>query len=204
MGIVPPLNLSGTYTVKTPFVLVDGVTYSCIAQREYKDLVINNVSVYDRFYSPYNISRAEYEADVKNNAVMITLFSDDAPTVYIPSTYITSYPDLSAVTFRHRVLSISLGAIPDTMPLDDFISKVGSLSSDVLGVIPTVTQHSVSLSTTVSTQAANAFEAARQARIKDRTSEHAQLLAAQAENNDLRQRNALLEQALISAGATNQ
>lgn len=204
MGIVPPLNLSGTYTVKTPFVLVDGVTYSCIAQREYKDLVINNVSVYDRFYSPYNISRAEYEADVKNNAVMITLFSDDAPTVYIPSTYITSYPDLSAVTFRHRVLSISLGAIPDTMPLDDFISKVGSLSSDVLGVIPTVTQHSVSLSTTVSTQAANAFEAARQARIKDRTSEHAQLLAAQAENNDLRQRNALLEQALIAAGATNQ
>lgn len=204
MGIVPPLNLSGTYTVKAPFVLATGVTYSCIAQREYKDLVINNVSVYDRFYSPYNISRAEYEADVKNNAVMITLFSDDAPTVYIPSTYITSYPDLSAVTFRHRVLSISLGAIPDTMPLDDFISKVGSLSSDVLGVIPTVTQHSVSLSTTVSTQAANAFEAARQARIKDRTSEHAQLLAAQAENNDLRQRNALLEQALIAAGATNQ
>lgn len=204
MGIVPPLNLSGTYTVKAPFVLVAGVSYSCIAQREYKDLVINNVSVYDRFYSPYNISRAEYEADVKNNAVMITLFSDDAPTVYIPSTYITSYPDLSAVTFRHRVLSISLGAVPDTMPLEDFISKVASLTSDVIGVVPTVTQHSVSLSTTVSTQAANAFEAARQARIKDRTSEHAQLLAAQSENNDLRQRNALLEQALIAAGATNQ
>jgi hypothetical protein len=203
MSIVPPLNLAGTYTVKTPFVLVAGVSYTCIAQREYKDLVINNISVYDRFYSPYGISQADYEADVKNNAVMITLFSDDAPTVYIPSTYILSYPDLSAITFRHRVLSISMGAIPDSMPLDDFVSKVASLASDVLGVEPTVSQHSVSLSTTVSTQAANAFEAARQARIKDRTTEHAQLLAAQAENAELRQRNSLLEEVLANSGLTN-
>lgn len=204
MGIVPPLNIAGQFTVKAPFTLVEGVSYQVIAQREFRDLIINNVDIFDRYYSPWGISQADYENDVKNGAVLITLFSDDAATVYVPSTYILSYPDLSATTFRHRVLSVSLGAVPDSMALDDFVSKLAALTSDVVGVVPTVTQHSVSLSMAVSTDAANAFEAARQARIKDRTSEHAQLLAAKADNDDLRQRNALLEEALIAAGATNQ
>lgn len=199
MAIVPSLNAVGTFTVKAPFTLSPGVTYSCIATRRFKDLLNQNAQVFERYYTPYGLDQATYEQDLKDDAVLVTLFSDDAPTVYVPSTYITSEPDLSATTFRHRVVSISLGAIPDTLPLDDLTSKLSSLCSDVVGIEPTVLLHSVSLSAVVSKDAANAFEAARQARIKNRTTEHAQLLAAQAENQDLRTRNALLEEALVAA-----
>ena len=195
MAVVPVLNSSGQFTVKSPFKLVDGVTYTCIANRKFKDLL--NIPVWERYYSPYGLTKEQYDQDVKDEAVLVTLFSDDAPTVYVPSTYILGYPNAAATTFRHRVLSCSLGAIPDTLALDDFIQKVRALASDVVGIEPTVLLHSVSLSTVITKEAAEAFEAARQARINNRTTEHAQLLAAQAENAELRTRNQMLEELLV-------
>lgn len=197
MGIVPTLNSSGQFTVQSPFKLVDGVVYTCIAVRKFKDLLNQQVAVWDRYYSPYGLTQEQYNQDLKDEVVLVTLFSDDAPTVYIPSSYILSYPSASATTFRHRVLSCSLGAIPDSLPLDDFIQKVRALASDVVGIEPTVALHSVSLSTVVTKEAAQAFESARQARINNRTTEHAQLLASEAENAILRQRNQLLEELLV-------
>lgn len=197
MGIVPTLNSSGQFTVQSPFKLVDGVSYTCIANRKFKDLLNQQVAVWDRYYSPYGLTQEQYNQDLKDEAVLVTLFSDDAPTVYIPSTYILSYPDASATTFRHRVLSCSLGAIPDSLALDDFLQKVRALASDVVGIEPTVALHSVTLSTVVTKEVAEAFEAARQARINNRTTEHAQLLASQEENAILRQRNQMLEELLV-------
>jgi len=197
MGIVPTLNSSGQFTVQTPFKLVDGVSYTCIANRKFKDLLNQQVAVWDRYYSPYGLTQEQYNQDLKDEAVLVTLFSDDAPTVYIPSTYILSYPDASATTFRHRVLSCSLGAIPDSLALDDFIQKVRALASDVVGIEPTVALHSITLSTVVTKEAAEAFEAARQARINNRTTEHAQLLASQSENAELRTRVQMLEEILV-------
>lgn len=198
MAIVPPLNSAGVFTVTAPFTLESGKTYTAIALREFKDLLNLQIDVYGRYYSPLGLSQAVYEQDYQANAVLVTLFSDDAPTVYIPSTYIASYPDLSATTFRHRILSLSLGAVPDSLPLDDFVAKMTALASDVVGIEPTVLQHTTSLSSVITREAANAFEAARQARIKDRTTEHAQLLASQTENAALRTRIALLEEVLIA------
>lgn len=197
MAVVPVLNSSGQFAVNAPFKLVDGVSYTCIANRKFKDLLNQQVAVWERYYSPYGLTQAQYDQDLKDGAVLVTLFSDDAPTLYIPSTYITGYPNAAATTFRHRVLSCSLGAIPDTLALDDLIQKVRALTSDVVGIEPTVLLHSVSLSTVITKEAAEAFESARQARINNRTTEHAQLLASQAENAELRTRNQMLEELLV-------
>jgi hypothetical protein len=195
-GVVPPLNATGLYTVTAPFKLQPGAAYQCIATREFRDLSNNNIPVWERYYSPYGLSKEQYQTDVNNGVVLVTLFSDDYGAVYIPSSFIESYPDLSGVRFRHRIASVSLGAIPDTLPLEDFQKKLSELASDVVGIEPTVIIHSVELSDAVSSDDALRFEQARQARIKDRDTTYAQLTAARKEIDTLRAENALLQEML--------
>ncbi len=195
-GVVPPLNATGLYVVKEPYKLQPGVAYSCIATRNLQDLALKKIPVWERYYSPYGLSKEIYQQDETNEVVLVTLFSDDYGAVYVPSSYIESYPDLSGVRFRHRILSLSLGAIPDTLPLADLQQKMAELASDVVGIEPMVTIHTVELSSVVSNEDALRFEKARQARIRDRDTTQAQLVAARKEIDLLREENALLQEML--------
>jgi len=166
--------------------------------REFKDIENQHVSVWDRYYSPAGLTADQYKSDVAEGAMLVTLFSDDAPTIYVPTTYIQSYPDVSAVSFGQRILSLNLGALPDTLPLDDLVQKMSSLASDVIGVEASVTIHNVSLTDAVTPTQAVAFEKARQAKIKDRTTERAQLVAANKTIADLQSQISVLEQVVVA------
>lgn len=198
MNIIPPLDSRGTFVLRAPFTVAAGAIYTCIAVREFKDIENQHVSVWDRYYSPAGLTADQYKSDVAEGAMLVTLFSDDAPTIYVPTTYIQSYPDVSAVSFGQRILSLNLGALPDTLPLDDLVQKMSSLASDVIGVEASVTIHNVSLTDAVTPTQAVAFEKARQAKIKDRTTERAQLVAANKTIADLQSQISVLEQVVVA------
>lgn len=198
MNIIPPPEARGTFELLTPFTTQAGAIYTCIAVREFKDIENQHVSVWDRYYSPAGLTAEQYQSDLAEGAMLVTLFSDDAPTIYVPTTYIKSYPDVSAIAFGQKILSLNLGALPDRLPLDDLVQKMSSLASDTIGVEATVTIHNVALSDSVSATQAAAFEKARQAKIKNRTTERAQLVAANQTIANLQTQLNTLEQIVVS------
>lgn len=197
----PQLYAVGRWVVKSPFKLTTNTTYSCQAIRSLEDLVARDIDPYTTYYQPVGITKATYEADKDNLPNIITLMSDTAPTVYIPDTYITSYPSLDIVPYRHSVLSVALGPIPDTLALDDITAKVEDLVVNNIGVESTAQIHQAeSTSLGVTTMEHQILENARRIKITDNTTDRSKIQALEDQVTALQERNTFLEQLVIDEG----
>jgi hypothetical protein len=161
-------------------------------------LEARGVDPYEAFYKPHGITQQAYEQDVTNLANIVTLMSDTQPLVYVPDTYIESYPDVTAVPYRHIVLSMSLGAVPDSLVLDDLTTKIEELIEANIGITGTVTIHQAGTTAKGIEQGTHrTLESNRLARIENNTTDHAKVLTAQAELERLREQMATLEQIVL-------
>lgn len=176
----PPLHAKGVYTLLTPWTGVSDSLYKCIAIREFADFTARGESVFDRFYAPKGLVLADYEEDLAADAHIITLVSDTAPTIYVPDTYITKFPDLTGVEYKRIVLSVLLGPLPDTVDLIHLKASIASEASDITGVDAEVTEHVVPHAGVVTADQHATLEAARQAAITNRTTDRATVISQQA------------------------
>lgn len=175
----PLLHAKGTYTVLSPFTLVSGAVYECIAIRSFVDLIKEGIDVFDRYYAPHSIDLADFNNDKALGINIITLASPNQPTIYIPDSYISAVPSLDTVAYSNVVLSISLGAVPDALDLSFLLTQLSETCSDVIGISPTVNKF-VAPSTGVVTASEHAVtEAARNAAITNRTTDRAKVLSLQ-------------------------
>lgn len=176
----PPLHAKGVYTLLTPWTSVSDSLYKCIAIREFADFTNRGESVFERFYNPKGLTQVEYQADLAADAHIVTLVSDTAPTIYVPDTYISKFPDLTGVEYKRIVLSVLLGPLPDTVDLIHLKASLASAASDITGVDAEVTEHVVPYSGAISAEQHATLEAARQAAITNRTTDRATVISQQA------------------------
>lgn len=134
MLLTPNLYSKGTWKGLDPFNIPVDKIYVSTAIRSFKELESKGIDVYEDYYVPLNISEETFLEDRNKYASIVTLASDNAPTIYIPDTYIASFPDSSAVPYNHVVLSTSLGGLPDGLVLDDLQEKVSQLVMAELGI----------------------------------------------------------------------
>jgi len=195
----PPLNACGHWTVSSPFFISSSVIYTCKAIRSFADLKALKVDPFTEYYLLQGISRAVYEQDAINLANIITLASDTLPTVYIPDTYILSYPDVTTIPYRHLVLSISLGAVPDTLVLDDLKTKLKDLTLNSIGIQSTVKEHQACAAVENIDQATHAtLESNRLARIATNTTCYAAALVTDAALTSLLDTYTILEDLVVT------
>lgn len=202
MSLTPPLNATGVYSLKAPFVADPNKVYTCIALREFQDLLGQSISVYDRFYAPLGLTHDDYLRDLVANEVLVTLYAIDADPIYVPTSYVVSFPDLSPIPYNHVILSASLGALPVGVDLSFMISKVQATISDTIGVEPDVLTHAITLTTVVTAAQHEANENARASAITERTTDHAEVLRLTALNAQLVDKLNTLEQWIIAHPAT--
>lgn len=184
----PLLHAKGVYEVATPWVIPAGTIYECIAIRSFRDLEKLGEDVFDAYYNTHNLSTERYQQDRIQNANIITLASSTHPTIYIPDTFITKFPDLNNVAYKLVVLSVDLGPLPDGLDLTFLQDQIQGVVSNVTGVIPTVQVHAAP-STGVITEAKHqALEAARQAAVETRTTDYAELQQANETIGAMRQK----------------
>lgn len=194
----PTLYATGVWTVKSPFMVVGDAIYTCQAIRSISDIEAMGQDPFAKFYEPFGISEADYEKDKANLPNIITLMSDTQRTVYIPDTYIQSYPKLDTVPYRHAVLSISLGPVPDSMVFDDLTDKVENLVTNAIGVEGTAKIHQASyVAQSVTLSNHMALEATRKLKIAENTTEYAKALALQNRVQELEEQIARLEQVIV-------
>ena len=197
MILTPNLYSSGKWELLSPFdSLIDpNKNYTCTAIRSFGDLEVKNISVFESFYSPYDLPKETYSIDKERYASIISLTSDDMSVIYVPDTYIDKLPMRTSIAYNHVVLSISLGAISDILVLDDIKQKIEQLVLSDLGINSNVKEH-------VSGQAPEYFtliehktiEANRLSLIQNNTSLYSQLTIKQNKLDALEEKNRNLEE----------
>lgn len=193
---IPPIGTRGIYSLNAPWATDATVLYSCAALREFVDLENLGSNVYETYYLPYDLERSIYERDRRNNAVIVTLVSETEAPIYVPSSYIASFPDLSYRNYQHLVLSASLGPLPDYIDLTFVKDQMAATLSEVIGVTPVVHVSVAAMNGVISPEDHDVLEVARAAAIANRTTDHARVLQLQQQNTALAQRLAILEQIL--------
>jgi len=197
---VPPPGARGLYSLKAPFKTVPNELYRCAAIRYFKDIQNDGEDVYEKYYRPLELTEADYSRDLAADVVMVSLLSDTQRPIYVPSSYILSYPGLSSHTYQHVVLALSLGTLPDSLDLTHLKAQVGATVSEVIGVVPEVHVTVAPSTGVVTSEQHDALEAARQAAVTNRTTDYARYLEERAKRISLEAKLAALEKIIIDKG----
>lgn len=202
----PPLNTRGRYVLRTPWSTNPAMLYTCLAIRSFSDIYKLGYDVYRTYYVPMGLTNGavlggatfQFDAERSAGANIITLRAEDGSFIYVPDTYISSYPDLGEHVYSHMVLSVSLGSLPDYLDLAAVKDAVSGVVSQSFGIIPTVKEHRVPATINPTAAQHESMEAARTAAITLLETDHARALRYQGLNIVLQDKiNALT--AILSA-----
>lgn len=186
----PPIGARGRYILTYPWQANPAKLYTCLAIRSFADIYKQGQDVYNLFYKAMGLENDQSiggeifqfasEALLKPN--MITIRSDDGETIYVPDTFIQSFPSMGEVKYSHMVLSLSLGPIPDYVSLAALKDAIADTVRDNIGVVPTVREHVAPSTDNPTPEQHEALETARLAAISMSLTDYAKWLLATAEN----------------------
>lgn len=196
----PSLYASGKWVLTAPYVADPSKTYTCMAIRSFSDITVLHEDVFINYYEPLGIAEAQYLQDDAAKVCIVTIMSESGEVIYVPDSYIESYPDISNTLYSHIVLSISLGALPDKLGLDFLKAQLENACGDVLGVTPDVLVHKSPSTGFVSAQDHANNEAARIAGITLVKSDYTRMLELQAQVATQQQTISVLVQRLQDLG----
>ena len=202
MNLVPSIGLAGIYTLLAPFSskVLPGVQYTCAAARLMSDLIAEGIDPKARYYTANQLADSKYDEDLANGVCIVSLVSSTGSWVYVPSSYIASFPNMSGVTYAAVSLLVKLGAIPDTLSLDYLKTKLANVTSDTIGILPTIQSVVTSASAIVSSDDHKLIEAARQAKITGSTTDSAMVARLQAQVETMTQQIRALEKYITDNG----
>lgn len=174
-NMIPGMYAEGSFTAKPPFdKVVNPNTYFTVeALRTVDELRAADVNLYTTVFSPVGILEEDGEDILNaldNNAgVVIVLTAAGIPPVYLPSSYLLSFPAVDGVKYERMALIVDLGAVPPKLKevlaetqkeiQDLVLNRVGVDNTVNIGVVPTTSY--------VKAGQANIFETTRLNRIKD-------------------------------------
>lgn len=135
--LTPPLGAVGQYSLKTPWTTAASMNYRCTALLRVEELVKSGKNIYKTFYEPVGLSEDVCKTDIAAGVVFVSLLGSDGSRIYVPDTYISSYPNQSAVTYSYLVMTIDLGPQPSTVDLTAAMDEVKEVVNKFTGVATT-------------------------------------------------------------------
>ena len=198
--MTPVVGATGVYKLKSPWFADETTAYTCHAVRTFKELYEANRDVFSLYYESQGLSRGQFELDRDHGAAIVTLISDDDVIIHVPDTYILSFPDGNVVPYRRTVLSVDLGVLPESLSLDFLLTTLRDTVVSTVGVPATVEVHVASNRSSVSIDQHRLVEAARQSAIENNTTAMALYRKQLLINQELMERNTILEQLVTDAG----
>ena len=159
--ITPTINTVGVFKVEKPFFVESKRVYEVVAIREFDDIWLQGGDVYEEYYKPNGLSEEIYERDVKLGATIVTLKSK-VGNVYIPDTFIESFPKLGYLNYKHVILSVDIGAVSDDINLDALVNDLKELASKHVGVTATVKKHTAPTTNALTRDEVKSLEKQRQ------------------------------------------
>lgn len=196
----PPLRARGVYKLLEPWTIPADTIFECIAVRRFADFVESGQKIFETIYQPMGLLQSDFEADKAAGASIVTLVSPTLATIHVPDTYIEEFPNLGGVAYKHVILAVSLGPIPDALDLTFLKTQVAGTVSDVIGVTPTVELYAAPSTGVITDEEHEILETARTAAVNNRKTDRARILELQAINGAQATKIAGLEQILKDNG----
>lgn len=194
-NIIPAVGTRGRFILKPPFdaAMTPNTLYTLTAVRRFDEIETLGQNIFELFYNPFKLLDSDLQSDRAAGAMLITLMTTDSAPLYVPSTYVQSFPDLNFKPYSQFVGCLSFGPLPDSTLFDSLIQALKNTASDFLGVEPEINIASMPLSDVITPEDHENREAVRQAAISNRTTDYARLAEANATIDLLSQRNTILE-----------
>lgn len=135
LKIIPILGSKGFYQFAAPFdkYSANPVEYTCQEVRRISGYLANNEDVKAEVYTANGIDSA-WEADVAENAYIVSLQATTGHWVILPYRYITSYPSVNGVVYRSLSLVVSLPSMPGEQDLSALLADMKDMVDARLGV----------------------------------------------------------------------
>lgn len=200
MRRTPPLLARGIYQLKAPYNASPSKVYICYAIRSFKDLYELGKDVYSEFYSPFGLTPADFSEDREQNAAIITLIAEDNQVIYVPDTYILSFPDMGEVSYQRVILSVDFGILPDYLSFDYVKQELAGVASKVIGKNPDTELHVAPIAGAVTPDQHETLESSRLSNIESQTTDRAKYLNQLRINEAMMERLKTLEQLAIDNG----
>lgn len=180
----PPMYARGRYVLNAPWAddIVNTKLYTCIAIRSLKDIYDDGLDPYKEFYLPnglvdgvvFGLETFLFQEEKDLLANIITLQRDDnEQTIYVPDTFIASFPSMGDVKYSQTIISMDFGAIPDYLDLGVLGTELANKAGKTIGKIPAFKIHRAPSANVPSNVQHEALEAARVGAIANQESDYA-------------------------------
>lgn len=177
--VTPPLRIKGVFSLRAPFAANPNVAYTVQAIRSFEEIRARNTDPLTLIYTPAGLLKADYESDVAAGAVIITLMSATEKPIYVPDTYIDSYPDMGNIDYSWLIASVSLGPLPSTFDTSLLKGQIANVVAGYIGVAPVVNIGVAALTEVVSSETHAQLVAARKGAITMNRTDRARALQAE-------------------------
>lgn len=118
LNVIPTYTAGGNYEALNPFdaVVVANKYYTAEAIRSVSEMQGRNFNLQQHMFDPAGVTESDGEqilTDLVNrNGAIITLIGADGSRVYVPTTYLKSYPLVDGVLYERLCVVIDYGAVP--------------------------------------------------------------------------------------------
>ena len=140
MNIIPTVGSAGVYKFATPFdtLAAVGEIYSCQSIRKLSEIFANNEDPKSDIYDKYGLDEATFLLHKQVDIEIAALRSEKGHWLYVPVSFIQSYPDPNGIEYRGVALSILLPAIPVAQDLEYVTDTLKQATTSMLGMNCTI------------------------------------------------------------------
>lgn len=154
LNVLPSLFSSGSYEADAPFdtVVIKDKYYINKAIRTIEEMRSDEKDLYKAIFAPVSISEDDYPAILETlqerNGAIIVLMGLDGSKVYLPSTYLKSFPLVDGVSLERMCLIVDLGPCVPSLAAElgstqehikSYVQAHLGISAEVvLGTVPTI------------------------------------------------------------------
>lgn len=174
--LTPAPGISGVFLLKAPFATQADTEYTVTAIRSFAEIRSRNNDPLSLVYTPVKLGEAEMNLDIAEGALIVVLSTRLGQLLYVPDTYILSYPHMGSVPYSYLIASVGLGMLPDALDITNIKQVVASAVSDYIGAEPEVFITRGEVSDSIDEQRHIQLTISREAAIRNRETDRAKAL----------------------------
>lgn len=194
----PPMAVSGAFILREPFSVDTNSTHTVIALRTFAELVARNQDPLRLVYQPVGLGQTAYNEDKAEGALVVCLRDKTGNLVYVPDTYIDSFPNMGSVAYSRLIIGVSMGMWPDYRDIDDVLQAIRESVASKIGVTPELSVSRGIATDSVSEAQHAQLTAARQNSVEENETDTAKIIRLSDEI--IRLNGVIAEQDLIIQG----
>lgn len=136
--VIPTIGDAGYYSLKSPFdkLISENTVYTCQAIRRIGDYLAYNEDPLNDIYIANGLSQSDFDTDQASNMYIVSLQSETGQWVYVPASYILTYPITNGIPYQNFMIGVALGALPSNVDLTALQTLIGNVVYENFGIQP--------------------------------------------------------------------